>query len=161
MLTPVMMWVRPMAPSPGLRGNTGLYRVRSITFGDAHAYPSLDLVGIPHWTAETLPVARLSTPTYVPKPAFELLFVQTQRSQGSAIDTARLASVLNPVQVPALSEITGSATAAQVPALQDLSGAVTAAQVPSGGTVADAAAAPTQAEFNALTAALRTAGVID
>lgn len=153
--------VRLIAPSAGLRGNTGLYRVRSITFGDAHAYPVLDLVGIPHWTAETLPVARAGTPSYVPKPAFELLWVQSQRSQGGAIDTARLASQLNPAQIPALSEITGTATAAQVPALQDLSGAATAAQMPSGGVVADAAAAPTQAEFNALTAALRTAGVID
>jgi hypothetical protein len=86
--------------------------------------------------------------------------IEPHQSRGPLIDVARLRSMLAPTQVPELSDLTGTATATQVPALQDLTGAVTASQVPSGGTVADAAGAPTQAEFNALTAALRAAGVI-
>jgi hypothetical protein len=154
--------IRIIAPSAGVRGDAGLYRVRGITYGDQHLYPILDLLQEPHWTTETLPLARRLVPAATAAPrTLERMITEPQKSQGPLIDTARLRSQLSPVQVPVLSSLNGTATAAQVPPLQNLTGAVTAAQVPSGGTVADAAADPTQAEFNALTAALRTAGVID
>jgi hypothetical protein len=155
-------YVRIIAPSAGVRGDAGLYRVRGITFGDSYRYPVLDLLQEPHWTMETLPLARrLPSTTPAPPRTLERIVIEPHQSRGPLIDVARLRSMLAPTQVPELSDLTGTATATQVPALQDLTGAVTASQVPSGGTVADAAGAPTQAEFNALTAALRAGGYID
>lgn len=138
--------VRLIAPSAGLRGEAPLCRVLSRTFGDAHTYPRLKLVSIPPWTAQTLQAARELRGGVTPARTAERLILEAFSAKGPPIDTARLRSQLDPLLVPSLS---------------DLNGAVTAAQVPSGGVVADAVAAPTQAEFNALTAALRTAGVID
>lgn len=138
--------VRLIAPSAGLRGEAPLCRVLSRTYGDAHAYPRVKLVSIPPWTTQTLQAAREMRGGYAPPRSAERLILEAFSAKGPLIDTARLRSQLDPVLVPELS---------------NLNGAVTAAQMPSGGTVADAAAAPTQAEFNALTAALRTAGVID
>ena len=138
--------VRLITPSAGLRGEAPLCRVLSRTFGDAHAYPRVKLASIPPWTAQTLQAAREQRGGYAPARSTERIILEMLSSKGPPIDTARIRSMLDPVLVPSLS---------------DLSGAVTASQVPSGGTVADAAGAPTQAEFNALTAALRTAGVID
>lgn len=154
-------FVRLIAPTADLRGRSDLCRVLARTFGDQHHFPVLQLVSVPQWAAATVQTARDVAATYSPPERIERMLVTAGQSAGPAVDTARLNSQLEPYQVPIISELNGTAAASQVPPLQDLTGAVTAAQVPSGGVVADAAAAPTQAEFNALTAALRTAGVID
>jgi hypothetical protein len=153
--------VRLVAPSAGLLGEAPLCRVLSRTFGDALCYPVVKLVSIPPATAQTLSIAKDPRGSAVAPRTMERIVLRSFDSIGTPIDAARLSSQLAPIQVPAISSLNGTATATQVPALQDLTGALTPAQVPSGGTVADAAAAPTQAEFNALTAALRSAGVID
>jgi hypothetical protein len=153
--------VRLVAPSAGFHGEAPLCRVLSRTFGDDRCYPKVKLVSIPPATAQTLAITKDPRGSAIAPRTMERIVLRGFDSIGTPVDTARLRSQLSPVQVPVLSSLNGTATAAQVPPLQNLTGAVTAVQVPSGGTVADAAAAPTQAEFNALTAALRTAGVID
>lgn len=155
-------FVRIITPGANLRGTSPLCRVLSRTFGDAHLIPTLKLVSVPQWTPAMLPAAKQDRGAeYQPPQTLERRIVDFGLSQGLPVDVARLRSQLAPVQVPALSSLTGAVTATQVPALSALTGAVTAAQIPSGGVVADAAAAPTQAEFNALTAALRAMGAID
>lgn len=154
-------FVRLIAPGANLRGEAPLCRVLSRTFGDAHLIPTLTLVSVPQPTAATVGTSGDLTSTYSPPRHIERMVVSASQAAGPPVDTARLSSQLQPFMVPFLSDMNGATTADQVPNLSDLNGAVTAAQVPSGGVVADAAAAPTQAEFNALTAALRTAGVID
>jgi hypothetical protein len=143
-------YLRIIAPSAGVRGDAGLYRVRGITFGDRHLYPVLDLLQEPHWTTETLPMARrLASAAPAPTRTLERIIIEPHKSHGPLIDTARLRSMLAPALVPELS---------------DLNGGVTPEQVPNAGTIADATglADPlAESKINQILIALRGVGALE
>lgn len=109
--------VRIIGMNTGIRGrHSGLYRVRGITYGDQYLYPTVDLIQEPYWTMETLPVAKRSASLGASPPmTLERLMLLPFQRQGTPVDAARIASTLEPNQVPLISQTNGTLTAAQMP----------------------------------------------
>jgi hypothetical protein len=139
--------VRLVAPSAGFHGEAPLCRVLSRTFGDDRCYPTVKLVSVPPATAQTLAIARDPRGSAIAPRTMERIVLRSFDSIGPLIDTARLRSQLNPVQVPAISALSGSVTPTQMP-----NGGAVSAPTGFADATAEAWAVQVQAALEALNA---------